>query len=110
MTQVIEALITDVVDIYRLTRTGDKEEYALTPEYTGLNAQILPATEAILAVYPGLPAFSLFEIYLFVNNPIAVGDKIISGGNEYMVRGVSYAVDTSYMTYQQIVGQKVQGS
>jgi hypothetical protein len=70
MTQVIEILITDVVDVYHLTRTGNKETYPLTPDITGLNSQIVPASEDILAVYPGVPAYRLYEVFLFVNNPI----------------------------------------
>lgn len=104
----LEIMITDpAVDVFRLTRIGDKETYGATPVITGLRCQIIPATNDILAVYPDIPAYQLFEIYFFKNQTIKNGDKLKSGSTEYIVRGVAQAVDNKYMTYQRIVGEKV---
>ena len=103
----LEIMITDTVDVFRLTRTGDKETYSATPVIAGLRCQIIPATNDILGVYPDVPAYQLFEIYCFKNVEIKHGDKFKSGSIEYIVRGVAQSVDNKYMTYQRIVGEKV---
>ena len=103
----LDILITDTVDVFRLTRVGDKESYGLTPVITGLRCQILPASNDILAVYPDIPAYQLYEIYFFKNTLVKNGDKLKSGSIEYILRGVPQAVDNKYMTYQRLVGEKV---
>ncbi len=100
-------LITDTADLFRLTRTGGKEQYGATPVRTGLKCQIMPASADILAVFPGEPSYQLYEIFTYDMDLIKNGDKLKSGTTEYIVRGVPRVVNTSELKYQQLVGEKV---
>lgn len=100
-------LITDTADLFRLTRTGDKEQYGATPVRTGLKCQIMPASADILAVFPGEPSYQLYEIFTYDMDLIKNGDKLKSGATEYIIRGVPRTVKTSELKYQQVVGEKV---
>ena len=50
----LEIMITDTVDVFRLTRTGDKETYSATPVIAGLRCQIIPATNDIGSLQTGV--------------------------------------------------------
>lgn len=100
-------LITDIADLFRLTRTGDKESYPLTPERTGLRCQIMPASADILAVYPGEPSYQLYEIFTYDMDLIKNGDKLKTPAADYIVRGEPQKVNTALLKYQRIVGEKV---
>ena len=100
-------LITDTVDIFRLERTGNTEAYGPTPVVTGIDCGIFPAGNDILAVYPGMPSFAIFEIYVYEPTTIQNGDKLNSGGTEYIVRGTPQVIDNRYMFTQRLVGEKV---
>lgn len=100
-------MTTHVVDVYRLARVGDKELYDLTPIKTGLDCSIIPAGNDILAVYPGEASFALYEIYFSEVVDIKNGDKLKVGNQEWIVRGVPQVMDTPYLYYQRLVGEKV---
>ena len=100
-------LITDTAELLRLTRTGDKESYPLSPERTGLKCQIMPASADILAVYPGEPSYQLYEIFTYDMGLIKNGDKLKAPNADYIVRGEPQKVDTALLKYQRIVGEKV---
>lgn len=99
--------VTHTVDIYRLTRTGNKDQYATTPVYTTIEAGIFPAGTDILAVYPAESAFALYEIYIFEPCLLKNGDKLKSGGDEWIVRGVPQVFSSMRTQYQRLIGEKV---
>src|SRR5690348_6689963 len=99
--------ITDTVAVYRLTRTGTKDAYGETPVVTGLDCAITPAGTDILAVYGGEPSFALFEIYFSEVVTLKNGDKLVSGSNEYIVRGVPQVVDNRYQYHTKVIGEMV---
>ncbi len=99
--------ITDTVDIYRIARTGNKDAYGVSPVATGLDCCITPASTDIVAIYGAGPSVSLYEIFFSENIIIRNGDKLNSGGVEYVVRGVPAVVDNRYMAYTQALGERV---
>jgi len=99
--------LTHVVDVYRLTASGNNQAYPSSPIYTGLDCGILPLSNDILAIYPGESAYALYEIYFYEVLDIKNGDKLKSGGSEWIVRGVPQVVDTHYIYYQKVLGEKV---
>ncbi len=100
-------LITDTADLFRLTRTGDKESYPVSTERIGLKCQIMPASADILAVYPGESSYQLYEIFTYDMQLIKNGDKLKTPAADYIVRGEPQKVDTPLLKYQRIVGEKV---
>ncbi len=100
-------LITDTAELYRLTRTGDKESYPVSAERTGLQCQIMPASSDILAVYPGEPSYQLYEIFTYEMGVIKNGDKLKTSSADYIVKGEPQTVNTPLLKYQRMVGEKV---
>lgn len=95
------------LDIFHFERTGDKEEYESTPSFTGVKAQIIPASADLLAVFPGIPSYQLHEIFVYEQGDIRNGDKLVDqDAVEYIVRGVPQKVNTGILNFQQIVGEK----
>lgn len=100
-------LITHNVSVYRLTRNGGKEEYAATPIATGIDCGIVPASNDILAVYPGEAAYSLHEVFIYEPVGFKLGDKLVSGSEEYILRGVPQVYDNQYIYTQHLICEKV---
>lgn len=98
--------ITNKIDVYRLTRTGDDEEYGGSPVITGLDAQIIPASNDIAIFYPDIPTHQLFDMFIFTTDDIKNGDKFTDGSSEWIIRGVSFKI-SNLMTYQRLVGQQI---
>jgi len=96
--------ITDTVDVFRLTRTGNKDAYGVTPVLTGLDCTITPAGSDIVAVYGGNPSLAMYEIFTGEAVTLKNGDKLVSGSTEYIVQGVPQVVDNRYMYYQKMIG------
>lgn len=101
------ALITDTVSVFRLTRTGAKEAYDVTPVLTGLDCQIMPASNDLLAIYGGNPGYALFTIHLDENAQIKTGDKLVSGSTEYIVRDVPMRVENRLLSYTKLITEVV---
>ena len=103
--------ITDNLSVYRFIKTSQKEYYDTSPVFTGIKAQITPASNDILAFYPDIPAAQLFEIYIFTNDTLINGDKMISAetSNEFIIRGepAVYNEIVLGIYYQKIVGVMV---
>lgn len=102
--------ITHSVDIYRLVRSGNTEQYDSTPVYTGIECGIFPASTDILAIYPSESAFALFEIYIYETVTLKNGDKLKVGSSEWIVRGVPIVYETNQMYYTRVIGEQVVGS
>jgi len=98
--------LTNTFSVYRLKRTLNVEVYDTTPTYTGVEAQVTPADNEILALYPDVPAAQLFDCFIFINSLIKNGDKLIDGSEEFIVRGVAFSIDGPLMTYQRLAVQK----
>lgn len=100
--------ITHSVDVYRLTRSGNNEEYPSTPEYQKVECGIFPASTDILATFPGESSFQLYEIYIQETGvALKNGDKLKAGTNDWIVRGVPQIYDLNMMYYTRVVGEKV---
>lgn len=100
--------ITHSVSVYRLLKTGNKEDYGTTPTATGLDCGIVPAGNDIVAVYPDIPAYALYEVYVHESFSFKIGDKLVDvSSNEYILRGVPQVYDLSYGYYQRLVCEKV---
>ena len=97
-------LKTDIVDVYRLADTGSKEEYGVTPVLTGLDCQIVPASEDIIAIYGGGQTFALYEIYFAEALDLQTGDKLVSGAKTYFVRDAPMKVESILLTYTRVIG------
>lgn len=102
--------ITHSVSVYRLKRTGTKEQYDTTPTYTGLDIGIFPASPDILAVYPGEASFQIYEGYIYESVTLLNGDKLTYGADEYIVRGVPQIYDFNQMYYQRVMLEKKVGT
>lgn len=106
--QPLEFLASHILTVYHFLRAGDNENYETTPTAEGLRAQILPAGTDIVVFYPDIPAYQLWDIFIFDQTTIQNGDKLVDeDNNEYIVKGVSFKVNEIYMTYQRIAGQKI---
>jgi hypothetical protein len=102
--------VTHTVSVYRLTRTGNKDQYSTIPVYTGIEAGIFPAGTDILAVYPAESAFALCEIFIYEPCTLKNGDKLTMGVNEWIVRGVPQVFASNRIHYQRVIGEKVVGT
>lgn len=102
--------ITHSVEIYRLARSGNNEQYDSTPIYTGIECGIFPASPDILAIYPGESSFSLFEVYIYETISLKNGDKLKFGATEWIVRGVPVVYETNQLFYTRVIGEQVVGS
>ena len=102
--------ITHTLDVYRLIRSGNNEQYDATPVYTAIECGIFPASSDVLAVYPGESSFALFEIYIYENITLKNGDKLKVGTNEWIIRGVPQVYDTNQLFYVRAIGEQVVGS
>ena len=98
-------MITDTVSVYRLEKTGSKEAYGEEPILTGLDCQILPASNEIVALYGGNPAVQLFEIHFSEHAELHNGDKLVSGATSYVVRGMPTAFNNRYLSYTRVIGE-----
>lgn len=99
-------VITHTVDVYRLTKTGNNTEYGASAVITGLDCAIYPASTDILAVYPELPAYGSFEVFVYENATLQTGDKLTSGSEEYIVRGVPEVYENNYIYFQRLLAVK----
>ena len=95
------------VDIYRLTVTGEKEEYNATPAVTNVEAGIFPVDTSIMAMFPGESAFQMYDIFVYRDVPIKNGDKFVSGTDEWIIKGVPQKYADLLLTYQKCMGLKV---
>ncbi len=102
--------ITHQVDVYHLVVTGDKEAYEVTPTYTTLKVTIIPAGSDVLAVYPGEPSYSLYQCLIFDEVTIKNGDKLIGGGETFIVKGVPQVFNLPNNYHQEVVLEKVVGT
>ena len=102
--------VTHTLDVYRLTRSGNNEQYDLSPVYSGIECGIFPASPDVLAVYPGESSFALFEIYIYENVALKNGDKLKYGSVEWIIRGVPQVYDTNQLFYVRAIGEQVVGS
>ena len=102
--------ITHVCDVYHLTTTNDTASYELTPSITQLNASIYPAGTDILMTFPGIPAYSAYQMLVWDDVEIKNGDKIISGSEEWIVRGVPRIFNDMTMYVQDIIVERIFGS
>lgn len=99
--------LTDSINVYRITRVGNTESYGVSPILSGIDAQITPAGNDILALYPDVPVVQLFDCFIFQNDEIKNGDKFVSGAKSWIVRGVSYKIDGPLMIFQRIALQQI---
>ncbi len=99
-------------DIWRLTRSGDNENYGTEPIYTSIDMSIFPASNNILAIYPGEPSMQLYEIFIYDYVTLLNGDKFVetTTSQEWILRGVPRVFDTLRSYFQQCVGEMVIGS
>ncbi len=100
--------ITDTVDIYHQKRTVNTEAYEVIPTYSNINACISP-TGTDIQTSGDVPAFQAFEIYLYdVTLNIASGDKLITyKGTKYLVSGIPYVVNNTYMRYIRLLAHQI---
>lgn len=98
---------THLVSVYRLGVTSAKESYAATPVITGLDVGIFPAGTDIVAVYGGESAFQLYEVYVYEAATLKNGDKLVSGTDEWIVKGVPQVFNTPHLYYQRLICEKV---
>lgn len=101
--------ITHTVDVYRLSLVGGKEAYGVSPVLTGIRIGIFPAGVDIQAVYPGIPAFQLYDGYTEDSSTLKNGDKLKQGSDEFIIRGTPQ-VFTSPLSYQRVALEKVSGT
>lgn len=97
---------THVADVYRLTRTGNRDAYGDDPVIEGLDISVVPAGTDIMAVYGGGETFALFEIYTGEKVTLKNGDKIVSGSQSWIVKGVPAQIDNHLMAYTMVIGQE----
>lgn len=73
---------------------------------------IFPASNAILAVYPGELSFQLYEIFIYDFVELKNGDKFVdvNNGDEWILRGVPRPFDLNRGFALQCIGEKVIGS
>jgi hypothetical protein len=95
------------VAVYRLTRAGNKDAYAATPVITGLKCAIFPAGEDIVAIYGGQPSLALYEVYIAQEAVLENGDKLTSGADEYIIRGVPEVYRSAYINYLRVIAGRV---
>lgn len=98
--------ITHSFDVYRLTKTGNDTEYGDTAVITDLDCGVFPASSEILAVYPDLPAYATYEVFVYEACSLQNGDKLTSGSEEYIIRGVPQVYDNNLIYYQRLVVEK----
>lgn len=80
--------ITDLLMIYKQTRTGDALQYGSVPDYSNVNATISPTNMEIQTGEGGVSSFQLFEVFIWdITVQINNGDKLVSGNTEYYVSG-----------------------
>ncbi len=103
--------ITHTASFYHFKTTGNKEEYDTVPYLTAIKIQLIPASSEILATFPGVPSYSLHEIFTYEHTAdIRNGDKLITtDSKEYIVRGEAKKVVTDILKYQELVGEMVVG-
>jgi len=98
--------ITHTIDVYHLQLTGNKETYPVSPDASGIDCQLLPASTDIVVYYPNIPAYQLYDAFIFTDDQILIGDRVKDSDNRvFIVRGVTYKVDTVYMSYQRLALQ-----
>ncbi len=97
--------ITDIVNVYRLTRTGNKEAFGQDPVATDLDCSIVPASTDIVALYGGNLSLALYEIFFSENVEVLNGDKLVSGAKEYIVRGTPMAINNRFLSCTEVVGE-----
>lgn len=100
-------LITNTVSVYRFARTGSKEAYGDDPALTGLDCQIVPASNDILAIYGGNPSYALYQIFFSENVTLKTGDKLVSGDVQYIVKDVPMRVENRLLSYTKVVAEVV---
>lgn len=92
--------------VYRLERSGSLDAYGATPVRAAVPFQILPAGPDILAVYGGQPSFALYECWTGQPVDLRNGDKLVSGGRTWIVRGEPQVVDDPLLRYVRVIGQE----
>lgn len=99
-------------NITRLTRSGIADAYNPTPVYNNISMGIFPASNSILAVYPGELSFQLYEIFIYDFVELNNGDKFtdVNNGDEWILRGVPRPFDLNRGFALQCIGEKVIGS
>lgn len=98
-------LITNTVDVFRLTRTGNTDAYGASPVATGVDVSITPAGTDIVAVYGGNPAVALYEVYCFENVTLKSGDKLKEGSKEWVIRGDPQVIENRFLSYRRAVAE-----
>lgn len=99
--------ITHKVNIHRFKVVAGKEAYDTTPTYSNIEAAIQPSGPDTMTIYPSIDAYQLFDIFIFDNLTIKTGDKLVSGSDSWIVRGVPQAMSTPYVSYLKIAGEKI---
>ena len=101
-------LTTHVVDVLRLTKSGATESYNPTPISSGLDCAILPASAETIAVYPGINAFALHDIFFDEPCDLKTGDKLVNtaGADEWIIRATPQVFDNDYGYTVHAVGEK----
>ena len=100
-------MTTHLVDVYRLAVASSKEGYGASPVITGLDVGIFPAGTDIVAVYGGESAFQLYDVYVYESATLKNGDKLKSGTDEWIIKGVPQVFSTPYLSYQRLICEKV---
>lgn len=98
--------ITHVFNVHKFIKTGDTESYDATPLYTGVDACVVPASTDILAVYPGVASYQLFEIHVFENVVLKNGYKLKNDSEEYIIRGEPMKVENIYLSFIKVIGER----
>lgn len=92
---------TNRINVYQFARTGTKADYPATPNYTDVNAAIMPAGTDILTTYGGEAGFQLYEIFVYdMTIDFKTGDKLVDNtGQTYFVAGVQEKVNNRITHY-----------
>lgn len=96
------------VDVYRFIENASKEQYGNTPAITNLEVCILPMDAAMAALAgSGESAFQMYDVYIYTDAVIHSGDKLISGTDEWIVKGVPQKFTSLLQTYSHVQAVKV---
>ncbi len=100
---------THSVSIYNFEQDDQdySEAHASTADYSDLKVTTQPAGVDILAVYPGLPAFQTFKMYVWEKVNILNGAKVTDGSRTWYVRGVAQVQDYPFHYHQQLILEEV---
>ncbi len=99
--------ITHTLDLYHLTKVSGKVNYPANADESDIEATVQPAGGDIISVFPDVPAFQMYVVYIY-NTDVTIknGDKLTDGTDTFIIKDVAEVFRTAYLSYQRVLGQK----